>query len=453
MTDLDRVDRFLEITEESPVARYIYDYIVQGFGNGDPERIRVYIEENYTDKEYLADYQRFYSRSSSDFPRRTTRVHFFREDISMDKLISYDVDDEEIDDVYLGFTVIKPIRDAYDSPLIGRTVLRCYPERFYVKIRENISLLGRDLHVDTTPFICQDIAVGACATAAVWSVMSVLSSTLRIEMPSMATITEEANKIPPTVFSNKQPSSPRTFPSPGLDSPQMCFYLKSRGFEVDVAYFDANQNLETKRNAALTFIVGILECGVPIIACLNLYRNGSEQPSDLHAVAITGYKLDGNEIERLYVHDDQVGPFVSVKSQDSFFTWEYSKDAGWTEQGYTKITLDHIIIPMYHKIRLPFREVFSFQKLIESSNAKVRMRLMPSSRYKAELRRKKIADPEILFRQMPRYIWVAESEDHSADAITDATSPMLRDMILFDHERGILMEKKLSKSARTTRIK
>ena len=35
------------------------------------------IEENYVDKDYLIDYQKYYSRSFDEHGRFTTRIHFF----------------------------------------------------------------------------------------------------------------------------------------------------------------------------------------------------------------------------------------------------------------------------------------------------------------------------------------------------------------------------------------
>ncbi|MEA1998443.1 MAG: hypothetical protein U9N61_03845 [Euryarchaeota archaeon] len=57
-------------------ARYIYKYAKDINAN------TVVIEHNYTDKDYLIDYSKFYVRSFDVPPTVTKRLHFFSENFS-----------------------------------------------------------------------------------------------------------------------------------------------------------------------------------------------------------------------------------------------------------------------------------------------------------------------------------------------------------------------------------
>ncbi len=57
----------------------------------------MHIEEGCTGEEYLADYQRFWSRSSEDLGRRATKIHSFSS-VSMDETISHDLSNGGISD-------------------------------------------------------------------------------------------------------------------------------------------------------------------------------------------------------------------------------------------------------------------------------------------------------------------------------------------------------------------
>ncbi len=47
------------------------------------------IEEDYVDKDYLVDYQKFYCRAFKDKGRYTTRVHFFRSPFTLAQFNGY----------------------------------------------------------------------------------------------------------------------------------------------------------------------------------------------------------------------------------------------------------------------------------------------------------------------------------------------------------------------------
>ena len=62
------------------------------------------IEDNYYDKDFLIDYQKFYSRSYEKYPKVTRRVHFFKNIFSREQYIQAVTDNDEpfIDNFYVG---------------------------------------------------------------------------------------------------------------------------------------------------------------------------------------------------------------------------------------------------------------------------------------------------------------------------------------------------------------
>jgi len=71
------------------------------------------------DQDYSSDYINFYAMAFKDYPRRTKRIHFFARDVSdiFQAAISEQIDALASETSYLGFTVVRPIRQAP----IGRT--------------------------------------------------------------------------------------------------------------------------------------------------------------------------------------------------------------------------------------------------------------------------------------------------------------------------------------------
>ena len=189
------------------------------------------IEDKYIDKDYMIDYQKFYSRSFEEISKYTKRIHFFEKSFSAVefKKILNGKEAKGLCRSYLGFTVIKKI-PYYDNSLVGRTLLKTYPprvnngKRYFVSTSENISLFGIPLSLKSLPFQVQDRGVSACATIALWSALNPLTDTFGIVSRSPAEITEVATSYP-TVF--------RNFPSSGLTEIQMMNYIKSTGLDVE----------------------------------------------------------------------------------------------------------------------------------------------------------------------------------------------------------------------------
>jgi hypothetical protein len=224
------------------------------------------LEEKYVDKDYLIDYQKFYSRSFDNLDKFTERVHFFTEDFSEDKFLKSLKNNNigYLQRSYLGFVVIRPIEGSDGNRLIGRTLLKTFSEkvngekRSFIRAEYNVSLFGLPLKVKSLPFQVQDQGVSACATVALWSALHHLAGAFGIPRLSPAEITEMS-----TLF----PSEHRTFPSSGLIWEQIINCVKSLGLDVETIDVE---NVEDDY-IILTAIKAYIKAGLPLIGAL-LFR-------------------------------------------------------------------------------------------------------------------------------------------------------------------------------------
>ncbi|PXF60797.1 MAG: hypothetical protein C4B59_07345 [Candidatus Methanogaster sp.] len=146
-------DHAQDVLGYSNQARYIYKYTKDINAN------TVVIEDHYIDKDYLIDYSKFYARSFDTPSTITKRLHFFSENFSTENfremLVNCDKEQlKALEESYLGFVVVKPIRDVNENPLIGRTLLKPYYSdieqeyRCFLYKSYPVSLYGIPLNID-----------------------------------------------------------------------------------------------------------------------------------------------------------------------------------------------------------------------------------------------------------------------------------------------------------------
>jgi hypothetical protein len=417
------------------------------------------IEENYIDKDFTIDYQKFYCRTFNKPERETTRIHVFSSNFDekrfFDSIDNNKSDNKEVSyliESYLGFVVMRPIEDKAKNSIVGRTLVKTYPPkerdimRVFVTETYPSSLFGVPLKINSLPFQAKDRGVSACATVALWAALHPLKDTFDLPRHSPAEITEMATSFP---------SSNRRFPSSGLTSEQMMNYINLLGLDVEI--------IKPKDDDAIhTAVKAYLFAGLPILASLKMTENSETKgkPDEdfldkRHAVAISGYQMDnGRCIKELYVHDDAFGPYCKVEPDGNFLTWKYD----WAPRGY-KVKLEDLRIPIYPKVRTTFYHIFdeylnqrkkwednvnqrletmlsqtqrkaedekdSIRKEI-SNSFKLELILTSNKDYKAFLLGNSIKDKkDSLTKLLPRFIWVMRlyyKFEPIQDSIFDSTS-------------------------------
>jgi hypothetical protein len=170
-----------------------------------------------------------------------------------------------------------------------------------------------------------------------------------------------------------------------------------------------------------------------------------EDPSDpksdpgRHAVAVVGYSLGkpesigygpsgfllrASQIDKIYVHDDQIGPFARMEFAAGGLlrtSWPGALDVNMTRNAFPEI----LLFPLYHKIRIPFQtihdSVVRFDKILEdmreggplpfSHRFEWDIYLSQVRDFKEDLFNTITLDPEyrrsVLSQSMPRFLWVA----------------------------------------------
>jgi len=422
--------KFKSFLGNSRQGRYISDYLIALNAK------RCVVENEYIDKDYTIDFQRYYSRAHKIISKYTHRIHFFSKSFSNKDFIEMlKGENDTLEDVlkkhYLGFVVVKPILDFNGDPLIGRTCLKTYPkidgnmERHYLSSEQKATLYGIQLTVKSVPYQAQDRGVSACATVALWTALNTVSRLYDVRKVSPVEITE---------MSSTYPSRNRIFPQNGLTIEQMIICLRSLSLDAEVI------NITRQNNdfALKTAVKAYSNAGIPLIYILELIM---QRNSALHATVNTGYKTDvARNIIELYIHDDQIGPYnkvLPIMPANNLRYW----DNEWIRvMGYNNLRVDYIIVPIYHKMRLEFNKIFSeYIETIRSANEQfqedanlddtlldIELLLYTIQSYKNELFNKQIYNKEdVLTKTLPRFLWVIRfsyNQQTFLDQVFDGTA-------------------------------
>ncbi len=409
-----------ELMGKSDQADYVLRYL-----DDDEIKAKTCIEESkYIDKDFIIDYQMFHCRSFEDVTRITKRFHFFANEFYLidlnEALKSNDTEFfEELNKQYLGFAVVKPLNGPDDEPIIGRTLLKPYPDkgkRYFVKETYLVSLFGINLEIESLPYQSRDERVSACATISLWSALHPLKDAFETPRHSPAEITE---------ISCSSPDDARKFPPTGLSLEQMINYIRRIGLDIEIL----NLTNSTNDIGAQHFVRTYIDAGLPIIAALRLKRGAIKNQG--HAAVISGYKLDDHRrLSELFVHDDVFGPYLKVLPDPNFLKWHYE----WQDlKHYEEVKLDKLLVPIYPKIRTNFArmhtEYFSVNKKLREKLGDghyCELSLTTLRDYKESILKISMNEKlNILTMHLPRFLWVIrhyENDKLIGDGIYDATS-------------------------------
>jgi len=487
-----------EKIENKPHVRYFEDYFAHFEQDGS---LTIVVEHSYTDRDFLEDYAAYYARCFEGRYKATcTRLHFFQlafNKAELDKAVLGELEilnKNSLNKAYLGFIVVKPL------PLrcIGRTCLRTYKKdddkhRQYPVTRPyETHLLGFDLKVESIAFQEQDTVAAACATSALWSIFQATAKLFQHPIYSPFEITR--------VATNHFPSVKRVFPNKGLNIYHISAAIRHIGLEPE------NLGIETKANLQ-SAAYGYLRAAIPIGLMARMYDVSDEDratpynddPGAGHAVAIMGYslgkssaapfsdevptRLRSSRIDKLYVHDDGIGPFARMpfanrtlkqQTKDGDVGIPWALDSSWPcspkRHGRVCFVPETLIVPLYHKIRITLDDVLENEQfgvffwdqylpsVLEAKGVTLTsaeplewdVYLQRNSCFKQELRTKGVrrgADQaqmlDVLQHSLPRFIWRASAfsgESLVADFIYDATDiadgSYLREILFYEAESG-----------------
>lgn len=326
-------------------------------------------EDEYIDRHFLEDYAEYYARCFPSHPRKCSRLHFFSEAFDehdfKEALANSDSEfNKKLQLSYLGFAVIRPIPHTFFAKLClrpfdahtskaGRRVLRK---------QVNVSLFGIKLTVDTIPFIEQDKVVSACATSALWTALSAVKDTNVANLPSPSAITKSATQL--------LNEGAKVFPTEGLTPPQVARSLAHYGLAPTVVYLSPDNFIDDLKERIYAYINN----ETPLILGGDVYEKSSDGNKYLgkHLVCVVGYNMDDSKnagdrrllsdaIDKIYIHDDRVGPFIKVKSVLNEFEYNETKRFGLALQvddiHDNYFIPDVLIIGLNHKVRIPYDHI------------------------------------------------------------------------------------------------
>lgn len=439
----------------------LFDYFLKYLEN---QRAKsMVVEPSYVDRDFLGDYAGYYARCFYAYDKTCARLHFFDETLNKDQVLSLiregknDDQMESLQDSYIGFTVIKPLPERF----IGRTCFRldadkghsCYPTtRDY-----SISLYGIDLTIETLAYQEQDQAAAACASVALWTTFQKTSRLFQHSCPSPIEVTKLASQY--------WPDETRLLPNRGLTLPQISYIVHQVGLEPEFLPIQCHEDL-------VSYSLAYVRAGIPVIMLEAHYyvdEKGKERKVDHHAVVITGFSnpnesyspypesscvFKATGCDKLYVHDDQIGPFSCVEL-DSAISPEGESYAAFNmkrtdplEPWQIYVVPIGLLVPLHHNIRLRIRSVFSavlrFDSMFKETIANVPIEMhgttiQPSdlkwdvflttvNTFKTSIRNSDTLDEterrRLLFERFPKHMWNVSffiRDEHIADILIDAT--------------------------------
>ena len=420
----------------------------------------ILVEAPYLSQSFLADYADYYARGFTAYPRLCKRVHFFRaafDRAGLDAALTDPVAGGELWASYLGYVVVKPL----PARQIGATLLRPYTpaadkQRVYpVRRPYPVNVLGKQLVVETLIFQEQDNNVSACATTALWMAFHKTAFQFQTALPSPYHITAASRNL----FYRQG----RTFPSTGLDQTQIGEAIQAVGLVAELRTYRQDHEWGTATAAEIAFqrqeqllgakgfIYAYLRLGLPVL--LFLLLDGREDQG--HLITVTGYRLAATSVlptkdlslasdalDRLYAHDDQMGPFARYSFTEAgqlLTPWPAADDWETAERWETHrvASLYSVFVPLAADIRITYEQVFRqvglFEQLFtdtirERTDIVWDIYLDYSNHYKDELRRLRPVEGEplrrILVSALPRYVWVARAslqKEPILELVFDAT--------------------------------
>ncbi|MDD2915832.1 MAG: hypothetical protein PHP70_11005 [Gallionella sp.] len=335
----------------------------------------IVVENEYIDRHYLEDYSEYYARCFPSHPRKCSRVHFFSNEFIESQFISaLDSNDlsfiNQLSAGYIGYAVIRPIPHTF----LAKLCLKRYEElslndhcKLIAKLNK-LSLFGIPLEVMSAPFLEQDKVVSACATSALWMFFNASGHEFNGSLPSPSAITKSAT--------GSSYDGARTFPNTGLSPTQVARSLKHFGFEPMI--FELSTDLLEFKE----IIYGYIRYNIPVLIAGSIYQKNSDgiiKHAGKHLVCALGFRLheqnsattsvDGmrlisHRIKNIYVHDDRYGPYVSVSTDPTKFTFDKKERDGlvFSLQGVAATDYfvpDLAIVGVYHKIRLTYFDIRS----------------------------------------------------------------------------------------------
>lgn len=412
-----------------------YKYLVKYLSSPEIGAKTIITEENYINKDYIQDYSFYYSLCFKQYSNKCKRIHFFSNKFSLyelqDNLLLPQHENKEFWGNYLGFIVVKPI----PTTNIGFTILKTYASdetlhnrNFFGLRKYNVHFFGTKIKIKSLAFQEQDSVLAACATTAIWSMLSKAALDYHTTLKSPSEITKDAD--------NLGHDGSRLFPNKdGLNINQICKAIYNSGLVTELKQPDMTHDSSGEAVLSNSYIKQIINAyspiGIPLILIIAVPNSASY---GLHAITVSGMKQNeispitnkpetlsyiSEFIDKLYAHDDQFGPFVRIEFED-----DGEIKCPWNENdpAKRKTLVCSIVVSVYPKIRISYEDIkliiLWYDRMLstffddKTDNDLVwDIKLDYSENFKKSIKESSLTKNEklaILKSNFPRYIWIAD---------------------------------------------
>jgi hypothetical protein len=329
------------------------------------------VENEYVDRHYLEDYAEYYARCFPSHPRMCSRIHFFANFFEEHEFTnSLSTNDsafsKRLNENYIGFAVIRPIPHTFFAKLCIRPyhVMHDHDDYRLITRDTTVSLFGISLTVKNAPFAEQDKVVSACATSALWTFFGSSNESIFGKLPSPSAITKSATQ-------NRNDGT-RIFPTSGLTEPQIATSLKHFGLEPLWLTCNEDQGFFDLKEAIYAYISN----DTPVLMGGAIYKIKGSEVTCLgrHLVCALGchlgdsintennLKMYAHRIDKFYVHDDRLGPYLRLDGIPINFTTENGEErfgfkVSHPKNGVEVFVPEFALVGLEHKIRVPYESI------------------------------------------------------------------------------------------------
>ncbi|NJK30992.1 MAG: hypothetical protein HC927_00510 [Deltaproteobacteria bacterium] len=342
-------------------------YIAAYLGSTEIGARTLLIETPYFDRHYMEEFSAYYATAFRPPDSHTTRIHVFAcplSDLDLGSALIAKIRGSEtmLDAVhrdYRGFIVIRPLASAP----IGRTILSTYtssPSRVFATAREHKAhVMGLEFGVHGVPFQQQEVAVGACATTAVWSALASIARASGSRGPSPYEVTQAATRH---LINDRQIPA-----DGGLEIAQVLEAMRAAGYSP--LALKASSRTYAQFTLALKCY---LTSGMPVVLFVHDangyhavtvvgYRRSDEQipaPDITLETAEGGVRLVSDGMSRVYIHEDRLGPYARMSWQPAGHGGDGPEIAhlklGNAAYQYDPkpMAVHAAVVPLYPKLRL-----------------------------------------------------------------------------------------------------
>ena len=391
-----------------------------------PELMMV-VETEYVDAVFRDTYYNYFSTKLKPYYRNCVRLSFFEPGFSTVSEF-FQLPEEEVQRLYLGFIVLRPIGKCIGRSIISPKAKVAPFNGVKVSLSEfHATCLGVKLTVEGFPHASQDGEYMTCAETTTWNLMEYFGNKYALYKPM----------LPSELINNLHAySTERMVPSSGLTVQQISMAIEQQGFS-SLLYTNKDKRFKE-------LFTCYVESGLPLavaissdngghaVVCVGREEVDRSKMCNGKYLGTTGYVIWNYNVDNFVFNDD---------NRPSYVIDEFTKPT----QYLTNAHIQAFIVPLHKKIYLPAEQAidtahFFIEKEFNfATGSAIRSYLTSCRSYREYIRRNPDFTDSVkiayLKLDMPKFIWVTEvstatdfrQSKVNSLIILDATSPSAPD--------------------------